>query len=106
MFRARPGSFGRIFSLLAALFILTSAARAGVGGRISGTVKDATGAVITKATVSITNAETGVQQVLTTDDSGAFSFLNVQVGRYNLDVVADGSGRINAPESFSMPTAH
>jgi hypothetical protein len=90
MFRARPGSFGRIFSLLAALFILTSAARAGVGGRISGTVKDATGAVITKATVSITNAETGVQQVLTTDDSGAFSFLNVQVGRYNLDVVADG----------------
>src|SRR5580698_3487241 len=90
MFPPHPRSCGRIFSLLAALFISAIAAHAGVGGRISGTVKDATGAVMSKATVSITNAETGVRQVLTTDDGGAFSFLNVQVGRYTLDVVADG----------------
>src|SRR5271156_6286328 len=90
MFRPHPRSFSRAISLLAALFILALAARAGVGGRISGTVKDATGAVIPKASVSITNAETGVRQVLTTDDNGAFSFLNVQVGRYNLEAVADG----------------
>src|SRR5271155_542750 len=90
MFRPPPRSFSRAISLLAALFILALAARAGVGGRISGTVKDATGAVIPKSSVSITNAETGVRQVLTTDDNGAFSFLNVQVGRYNLEAVADG----------------
>src|SRR6202522_518709 len=76
--------------LFVALLFLASAARAGVGGRISGTVKDATGAVILKATVSITNAETGVRQLLTTDDNGAFSFLDVQVGRYDLQATADG----------------
>jgi hypothetical protein len=90
VFRPRPRSLGRIISLFAALLILVLAARAGVGGRISGTVKDATGAVIPRATVSITNAETGVRQVLSTDDNGAFSFLNVQVGRYNLEAAADG----------------
>ena len=90
MFRPRPRSLGRIISLFAALFILAFAARAGVGGRIAGTVKDATGAVIPKASVSIIDAETSVRQVLTTDDNGAFSFLNVQVGRYNLEVTADG----------------
>ena len=90
MLRSHTCSLSRITSLLAALLVLAVAARAGVGGRISGTVKDATGAVIPKATVSVTNAETGVRQILTTDDNGAFSFLNVQVGRYNLNVVADG----------------
>ena len=90
MLRFHTCSLSRITSLLAALLVLAVAARAGVGGRISGTVKDATGAVVPKATVSVTNAETGVRQILTTDDNGAFSFLNVQVGRYDLNVVADG----------------
>jgi hypothetical protein len=90
VFRPRPRPFSRTISLLAALFILAFAARAGVGGRISGSVKDSSGAVVTKATVSITNADTGVRQALTTDDNGAYSFLNVQVGRYTLEVSADG----------------
>src|ERR1700729_1280787 len=87
MLRARFCS--RTLWLLAALFMLASAARAGVGGRISGTVKDASGAVVAKATVSITNADTGVRQVLTSDGNGAYSFLNVPVGRYLLEVSAD-----------------
>src|ERR1700691_4275075 len=90
MFRARSWSFSRTIWLLAAVFILSFAARAGVAGRISGTVKDASGAVVTKATVSITNSDTGVRQVLASDDNGAYSFLNVPVGRYLLEVSADG----------------
>src|ERR1700733_6429105 len=90
MFGARFWSFGRTLLLLAALFILALAARAGVGGRISGTVKDASGAVVTRATVSITNSDTGVRQVLASDDNGAYAFLNVPVGRYLLEVTADG----------------
>jgi hypothetical protein len=90
MFRPHPRTLSRIISLFAALLILSTAARAGVGGRISGTVKDATGAVIPKATVSITNTETGMRQVLSTDDNGTFSFLDVQVGRYDLQATADG----------------
>jgi hypothetical protein len=90
VFRATPRSVVHILWLFAALFLLASVARAGVGGRISGTVKDSSGAVVPKASVSITNAETDVRQILTTDDNGAYSFLNVQVGRYNLEVSAAG----------------
>src|ERR1700691_4788988 len=90
MFRARSWPFSRTVALLAALSVLSFAARAGVAGRISGTVKDASGAVVTKATVSITNSDTGVRQVLASDDNGAYAFLNVQVGRYLLEVTADG----------------
>jgi carboxypeptidase family protein len=69
---------------------LAIASSAGVGGRISGTVRDSSGAVVPRATVSITNADTGVRHALITDDNGAYSFLDVQVGHYNLEVVADG----------------
>jgi hypothetical protein len=88
--RATSRSCAHMLWLLAALFLLASVARAGVGGRISGSVKDSSGAVVPKATVSITNADTGMRQVLTSDDNGAFSFLDVQVGRYNLEVSATG----------------
>src|SRR5580698_6934777 len=90
MFCARFRAIRRTLALLAALFLLAFAARAGVGGRISGTVKDASGAVVTRATVSITNSDTGVRQVLASDDNGAYAFLNVPVGRYLLEVTADG----------------
>src|ERR1700734_1052258 len=63
---------------------------AGVGGRISGTVKDSTGAAMAKASVTITNADTGVQQTTTSDERGAHSFLNVPIGRYNLTVAVPG----------------
>ena len=63
---------------------------ASVGGRISGAVTDASGSALPKATVSVTNAATGVRQTLTTDDKGVYSFLDVQVGRYDLEITADG----------------
>ena len=66
------------------------AAFAGVGGRISGTVKDASGSVVPKATVSITNTATGIRQALTTDDKGVFAFLDLQVGQYDLEIVSSG----------------
>ena len=79
------------FTVVLALAISFSIpAFAGVGGRISGAVTDSSGSVVTKATVSITNSATGVRQTLTTDDKGVYSFLEVQVGRYDLEVTADG----------------
>ena len=65
-------------------------ARAGDGGNISGTVKDPSGAVIPGATVTATNTETGDKQTVTTNDSGVYSFQNLPVGRYNLDVSVSG----------------
>src|SRR5271154_5073459 len=63
---------------------------AGVGGNISGTVRDSSGAVVPKATVTVTNTDTGVAQTVSTDDRGAYSFLNLPVGHYDLTVSQAG----------------
>jgi hypothetical protein len=76
--------------LLALIPCLAFVAWAGVGGNISGTVKDSSGAVVSKATVTVTNTDTGVAQTVSTDDKGAYSFLNLPVGRYDLTVLQVG----------------
>src|SRR6202044_639359 len=80
---------GCLFPLI---FLLSGpfVARAGVGGSISGTVTDSTGAVVAKALVTVTNMDTGVQQAVTTDEKGFYSFLDLPVGRYTLLVLNKG----------------
>jgi hypothetical protein len=51
-------------------------------GSISGTVSDSTGAVISGASVTITNAGTGLVRTLTTGGSGQFSAPALPVGEY------------------------
>jgi hypothetical protein len=71
--------------------ICTSAwAWPGVGGSISGTVKDSTGAVIPGAAVTVTNEQTGVNKSVSTDNRGGFSFPVLPVGRYNIEISHDG----------------
>jgi hypothetical protein len=67
------------------LSIFAAAAWAGTGGAISGTVKDSSGAVIAKVTVTAINAGTGVRQEVTTDDRGVYSFPVLSVGHYDLE---------------------
>jgi hypothetical protein len=90
MFLLRARAFRRILCLVAAMHFFAASSWAGGGGRISGTVKDASGAVVPKATVSITNSATGVRLTLTTDNKGVYSFLEVQVGGYELEITANG----------------
>lgn len=59
-------------------------------GSISGTVKDSSGAVIPGATVTITNADTGLQFSRTTDASGFYIFTPIKIGHYSLVVSASG----------------
>ncbi len=68
------------------LLCLATSSHAAVGGSISGTVKDPTGAVVPKATVTATNTDTGVRQVVTTNDTGAYSFPSLPVGHYDIDI--------------------
>jgi len=63
---------------------------AGVGGSLSGTVKDASSAVVPNGTVKATNVGTGVQQQVTTNDQGFYSFSNLAVGRYNVVIEKTG----------------
>ncbi|MEJ5369212.1 MAG: TonB-dependent receptor [Bryobacteraceae bacterium] len=58
--------------------------------RISGTVLDASGAVVPRATVILTNDATGVSERQETTDAGLYSFPSVPVGVYTLRVEAPG----------------
>ena len=79
-------------ALLTALsfFFLLNTARADVGGKITGTVKDQTNAVIPGAAVVALNTATGVKQTTKTDEQGNYSFPVLAVGQYEIDVTADG----------------
>ncbi len=87
--RALPLYDAVLALLLAFLLALTGEAQV-VGGTISGTVTDATGAVIADATVLVRNEDTGNQRTLTTDAAGRFSAPSIPVGLYTLDVDATG----------------
>src|ERR1700733_2001640 len=83
-------STSRALLLVLLLLDLAPANQAAVGGRIAGTVKDPSGAIVSKAVVTAINAETGVQQSVVTNDTGAYSFPSLPVGHYTLEVAAFG----------------
>jgi hypothetical protein len=65
-----------------------------ITGSISGTVKDATGAVVTKATVTVVNTDTGVTvRTLTTNSEGAYSAPLLPIGHYKIMVEARSFSR-------------
>src|SRR5580704_3880676 len=76
--------------LLFVLLVSHSAIAQTGGGRIAGSVKDSTGAVIPGATVDLVNVATGVHQSTISNDGGLFNFPVVQVGQYEVDVAASG----------------
>ena len=80
----------RIVFLLIAVFVVAVAARAEVGGKITGVVKDQSGSVIPGAMVVITNVQTGAKLTATTDQDGLFTFPVLSVGQYQVDVTAEG----------------
>lgn len=78
--------FARIalFLSFALLVFFTADSWAGAGGSVSGTAKNASNAVVPKATVKATNLDTCVQRQVATNDEGYYCFLNLPVGRYNI----------------------
>jgi hypothetical protein len=61
---------------------------AGNAGTISGLVADPTGAVIANATVTLSNAISGLSRTATTDNSGAYTISNIPFNTYRLTVSA------------------
>ena len=57
---------------------------------IAGSVRDATGAAMAGARVTITNVETGLTRSIATDDAGRFSFPQLRPGAYSVKAAADG----------------
>ncbi len=88
--RLRARGFLRIFGWLMAIVLLQPSLRAQTEGRIAGSVKDPSGAVVPGSQVVLLNPSTGVKQTTQTDNEGNFTFPVVSVGKYELDVTASG----------------
>src|SRR5580693_3323400 len=83
------GAREKFVLLLVLVFALVSVARAEVGGKITGVVKDQTGSVIAGASAIATNTQTGVKLTTTTDQDGVFTFPVLSVGHFQIDVTSD-----------------
>jgi hypothetical protein len=81
----------RIFAMLVVLVSGSLIARAQqITGSISGTVKDASGAMVTTATIKATNAGTGFSRVTTAGSDGVYLIQYLPVGKYTVQVDAQG----------------
>jgi hypothetical protein len=75
---------------LFSLCLVSVGALASITGSISGTVKDTTGSVLPGAVVSARNIDTGVVTTTNTNRDGSYSFPDLPIGHYNLQIEAKG----------------
>lgn len=72
-------------------------AQSAVDGAIGGTVQDASGAVVSGASVVVVSNGTNAQQTLTADPSGFFRAIHLQPGDYTVKITAGGFADYSAP---------
>jgi len=72
--------------LFACFFILSSVLSAQTISSITGTVTDASGAVVANATVTVTNDATGVKKTTTTNSAGSYNVTDLIPGTYTVKV--------------------
>ena len=80
----------RTLALIVLTFFAAAIDAQVVGGTISGTVTDSTGAVIPNAVVVVHNQDTGTQRTLTTNSAGAYSAPSIPVGTYLVTTTVTG----------------
>ena len=59
-------------------------------GAIVGLVRDASGAVVTGAKVTVTDVDRGIQLTLSTNDQGEYVASPLRIGRYSVTVEKQG----------------
>src|SRR5216684_2407138 len=82
----------RSLVLLTCLLALLAASAFGQlsSATLNGVVRDSTGAVIPKASVVLSNVDTGIERPGTSNESGNYVFADITPGRYTLKVTAEG----------------
>src|SRR6201984_240966 len=90
----RQFGFGhRVWLLLVALalmVVIPHSALAQATATLNGVVRDSSGAVIPRATVTLHNTDTGTERESLTNDSGLYVFVSVPPGEYVLKVTKEG----------------
>ena len=79
-----------VFCLAIIAFPTSSYSQLAGTGNIQGTIVDATGAIIANATVTATNVATQVKHTAVTGGNGFYSFPNLDIGTYTVEVTAQG----------------
>jgi hypothetical protein len=87
---ARAANYAFVVMMMACLLPTKALAQGETTSAIVGQVRDATGAVVPGATVTITNHETGLKRSARTDDAGRFNFPQLKPGTYSVRAEAQG----------------
>jgi hypothetical protein len=85
-----------IFTLAVCLGAIVLHAQTSGAGSITGSVTDASQAVIPGASVSVVNIETGSAHTYTTNSAGIYVAPFLKPGRYKIDTSASGFGKVEA----------
>lgn len=80
----------RAFLAALLLSVASISAMAQSSTQVSGTVTDPSGGVVPSANIEIENTATGMKRAGTSDQSGAYAFLQVIPGTYKFTVKANG----------------
>src|ERR1044071_3418420 len=80
----------RVYCLLMMGTALAAPLAAQVSGTITGTVRDASGAVIPNAVVTATHTQTSLTRAVPTDGTGQYVLTQLVVGTYEIRIVKDG----------------
>src|SRR5581483_720112 len=70
-------------------------------GTVLGTVHDPSGAVVSKANVTLENTRTGITLNTKTDGNGDYEFVNVRLGTYRVRIEAPGF-QTSTTDSFDL----
>ncbi len=84
------GSLTKFCSIVFLAMVLAATAAWAQDGSITGSVRDATGAAVPHATVTITNNQQGFVRTASTNDSGEYLISGLPAGTYNINVKAEG----------------
>jgi hypothetical protein len=68
---------------------------------LNGTVRDASGAIVPDATITLTNSDTGIKQTTQSNSTGNYSIVNISPGNYLASVSKDGFATAQA-QAFTL----
>ncbi|HXY07286.1 MAG TPA: carboxypeptidase-like regulatory domain-containing protein [Terriglobales bacterium] len=74
-------------------------------GIVSGTVTDPSGAVVSGATVTLTDVATSTSRTASTNNAGHYVLVNVPPGRYDLTITKQGFSKSKAPLNVEVGQA-
>lgn len=94
--------------LLAALFALcltpSAIGQGSVTGKVSGTITDASQAIVPDVRVALRNIETNVSRSTTTSKAGTYEFLSVPAGRYEVTAESSGFAKVTSRLEVTVQT--